>query len=80
MMHQLIPLLKGLRLSGIMETLELRNKEAIERKVSYVEFLTLLIQDEIERRNQARLATRLRKASFDPTKTSYRALISPLIQ
>ena len=36
MMHQLIPLLKGLRLSGIMETLELRNKEAIERKVSYV--------------------------------------------
>jgi len=38
MMHQLIPLLKSLRLSGIMETLELRNKEAIERKVSYIEF------------------------------------------
>jgi len=69
MMHQLIPLLKSLRLSGIMETLELRNKEAINRKISYIEFLTLLIQDEIERRNQARLATRLRRASFDPTKT-----------
>jgi len=69
MMHQLIPLLKSLRLSGIMETLELRNKEAIERKVSYVEFFTLLIQDEIERRNQTRLAARLRRASFDPTKT-----------
>ena len=68
-MHQLTPLLKSLRLSGIMETLEVRNKEAIERKISYIEFLTLLVQDEIERRNQARLATRLRRASFDPTKT-----------
>lgn len=52
-----------------METLEVRNKEAIERKISYIEFLTLLVQDETERRNQARLASRLRKASFDPTKT-----------
>lgn len=69
MMHQLTQLLKSLRLSGIMETLEVRNKEAIERKVTYIEFLTLLIQDEIERRNQARLATRLRRASFDPAKT-----------
>lgn len=68
-MHQLIPLLKSLRLSGIMETLEVRNKEAIERKISYIEFLTLLVQDETERRNQARLASRLRRASFDPTKT-----------
>ena len=68
-MHQLTPLLKSLRLSGIMETLEVRNKEAIERKISYVEFLTLLVQDEPERRNQARLAARLRRASFDPTKT-----------
>lgn len=69
MMHQLTQLLKSLRLSGIMETLEVRNKEAIERKVTYIEFLTLLMQDEIERRNQARLATRLRRASFDPAKT-----------
>lgn len=69
MMHQLTGLLKSLRLSGIMETLEVRNKEAIQRKISYIEFLTLLMQDEIERRNQVRLAIRLRKASFDPTKT-----------
>ena len=69
MIHQLTQLLKSLRLSGILETLEVRNKEAIKRKISYVEFLTLLMQDEIERRNQARLAARLRRASFNPTKT-----------
>lgn len=69
MMHQLTQLLKNLRLSGIMETLEVRNSEAIERKISYIEFLTLLLQDEIERRNQGRLQARLRRASFDPTKT-----------
>lgn len=68
-MDQLRQLLKSLRLSGMTETLELRNKEAIKRKISYVEFLTLLMQDEIERRNQARLAARLRRASFNPAKT-----------
>ena len=40
---QLIPKLKALRLSGVLETLEVRNKQAIEEKFG-IEFL----QEEIE--------------------------------
>ncbi len=38
-MPELSPLLKQLRLSGILETLPARNREAIEKKLSYTEFL-----------------------------------------
>jgi hypothetical protein len=40
-------LLRQLRLPGILETLEARNREALDRKLAYTDFLTLLIQDEI---------------------------------
>lgn len=50
--HQLTPQLKRLRLSGVLESLELRNQQAIQDKLSYVEFLARLIQDEVERRAQ----------------------------
>jgi hypothetical protein len=36
---QLVPKLKSLRLSGILETLEVRNQQAIDEKCTYVEFL-----------------------------------------
>lgn len=67
--HQLRPMLRTLRLSGILETLEVRNRQAVEQQASFVEFLTLLFQDEVERRAQAKLRLRLRRAAFDPTKT-----------
>ena len=51
-MPELAPLLKQLRLSGILETLPARNREAIENKLAYSEFLALLIQDEVARREQ----------------------------
>jgi DNA replication protein DnaC len=66
---QLLPRLKSLRLSGILETLELRNRQAIEEKSSYVEFLQRLLEDEIERRGQKQLALRLRRSGLDVTKT-----------
>lgn len=66
---QLQPKLKNLRLSGILETLEVRNKEAISEKCSYVEFLQRLLEDEIERRSQKQLSLRLRRSGLDPTKT-----------
>ena len=65
--HQLIPKLKSLRLSGILETLDVRNRQAIEEKLSHVEFLQRLLEDEVERRAQKQL--RLRRASFDRDKT-----------
>jgi hypothetical protein len=38
MTHQLIPFLKRLRLSGILETLEARNQQAIDGKWTYCVF------------------------------------------
>jgi len=67
--HQLTPMLRTLRLSGILETLEVRNRQAVEQQSSFVEFLTTLLQDEVERRAQSKLRLRLRRAAFDPTKT-----------
>ncbi|MDR5776762.1 MULTISPECIES: ATP-binding protein, partial [unclassified Caballeronia] len=54
--------LKQLRLSGILDTLEARNREAIDRKLAYTDFLTLLIQDEIARRDHRKLDARMRRA------------------
>lgn len=68
-MHQLTPQLKRLRLSGVLESLELRNQQAIQDKLSYVEFLARLIQDEVERRAQKQLQLRLRRAAFHSDKT-----------
>jgi DNA replication protein DnaC len=67
--HQLTPMLRTLRLSGILETLEVRNRQAVEQQSSFVEFLTTLLHDEVERRAQSKLRSRLRRAAFDPTKT-----------
>jgi hypothetical protein len=51
-MPQLLPLLKQLRLSGILDSLEMRNQQAVEKKLSYTDFLSLLIEDEVARREQ----------------------------
>lgn len=66
---ELVPLLKQLRLSGILDSLEARNRQAIEGKLAYTEFLSLLIHDEVARREQKKFTLRLRRASFRATKT-----------
>ena len=61
--------LKQLRLSGILDSLESRNRQALEAKLAYTEFLSLLIQDEVARREQKKFQMRLRRANFRATKT-----------
>lgn len=68
-MPELTPMLKQLRLSGIMDSIESRNRQAIEKKMSYMDFLATIITDEIARRNQRKLATALRRANFRNQKT-----------
>ena len=63
------PKLKQLRLSGILDTLEVRTRQAIEEQWSYIEFLSRLIEDEVERRAQKQLSLRLRRSSVNSTKT-----------
>lgn len=67
--HQLTPSLTQLRLSGILQTLEARNRQAMEGQWSYIEFLARLVEDEVERRAQKQLALRLRRAGVNSTKT-----------
>ena len=68
-MPELTPMLKQLRLSGILDSLETRNRQAIEEKMAYTDFLGLIVQDEIARRSQKRLALALRRANFRNQKT-----------
>jgi DNA replication protein DnaC len=66
---ELAPQLKLLRLSGILDSLEARNRQAIEGKLPYTEFLAMLIGDEVARRESKKFSTRLRRAQFRTTKT-----------
>ncbi|HPT99547.1 MAG TPA: IS21-like element helper ATPase IstB [Armatimonadota bacterium] len=66
--HPLLPKLKELRLGGMADSLEARAEETRTRQLSPVEFLALLLDDEIERRQQRRQAQREREAGFDPPK------------
>jgi DNA replication protein DnaC len=68
-MPELIPMLKELRLSGILDSLEQRNRQAIDQKLTYTDFLAMVIQDEVARRAQKKLALALRRASFRNHKT-----------
>jgi len=61
--------LKRLRLSGILHTLDDRVSYARKDSLSMLEFLELVLQDEIERRDQKGLALRLAKAGFDLDQT-----------
>jgi DNA replication protein DnaC len=68
-MPELTPMLKELRLSGVMDSLEQRNRQAIEEKLAYTDFLALILQDEVARRAQKKLALALRRANFRNHKT-----------
>jgi DNA replication protein DnaC len=61
--------LRRLRLSGILDTLEVRTQQAIAEHWSYAEFLSRLIQDEAERREHKALGLRLRRGQVNMTKT-----------
>ncbi len=66
---ELIGLLKKLRLSGVLQSLELRTRQAVDDNVSHPEFLVRLLQDEVERRDNKQLEQRLRRACFEHDKT-----------
>ena len=58
-----------LRLTGLATTLGVRLQEAVASRLSHAEFLTLVLQDELNIREQRRLASRSRAAGFREQKT-----------
>jgi DNA replication protein DnaC len=65
---ELVPVLKKLRLSGMLQTLDLRTKQAVDGEVTPSDFLFRICCDEVERREARQLEQRLRRASFESTK------------
>ena len=68
---QLVPTLKTLKLGGMQDTLPLRLDQAQQQRLGYLEFLELLLGDEIERRANRALASRLSKAHFEDSDKTF---------
>jgi DNA replication protein DnaC len=67
--HQFKEQLRILRLSGFLESFDLRLHQAQKDSLGYTEFFQLLVQDEIERREAKKLSLRLSRASFEEEKS-----------
>ena len=65
----LVSVLKKLRLSGVLLTLPLRIRQAVEENLDHQEFLYRLLHDETERRDGKQLDLRLGRANFEHQKT-----------
>lgn len=67
--NSLKPVLKRLRLSGVLHTLIDRCSYANKAKLSHQDFLELVLQDEIDRRDHVGLKLRLSNAKFEEEQT-----------
>jgi DNA replication protein DnaC len=67
--HQLETTLRTLKLSGMLDTLEARLAQARAGELGHLEFLQVLCEDEINRRDAAALVRRVRHARFEQTVT-----------
>lgn len=67
--HHLEATLRKLKLSGMLETLDARLGQARAGELGHLEFLQVLCEDEISRREAASLLRRVRQARFEETVT-----------
>jgi len=63
------PLLQRLKLTGILESLDQRFKQAAKEKWDYAQFLLTLLDDEAQRRDHKKMTKMMSKSSLDPAKT-----------
>ena len=64
MNQPLLTTLRQLRLSGLGKSIEVRLQEAASNRLTHLEFLELILQDELSVRHQRQLDQRLRLAEF----------------
>lgn len=67
--HHLQSKLKALKLGGMLLTLESRLTQAQKEPLGFVDFLEMLLEDEIQRRANKSLAIRIQRARFHDVKT-----------
>ena len=63
--HQLENKMRSLRLNGMLDTLNLRLSQAQKDGIGFIQFLELLLEDEVQHRANKRLASRITKAHFE---------------
>lgn len=68
-MQEIINKLKKFKLSGMVKSLESRNQYAIENQLSYLDFLSLLLEDEECNRQSNSIKKRYSKSRLDSSKT-----------
>lgn len=68
-MPEIVPLLKQLKLTSCIENLSKYNKEAIANKLTYPDFLALLLQDEILKKEQRRFTINMKHSRIRADKT-----------
>jgi DNA replication protein DnaC len=69
MTDRLITALKQLRLSGLLQSLDVRLQEAAGNSLNHAEFLELILQDELAVRSDRLVERRVKAASFRELKT-----------
>ena len=69
MKSTLLHMLKELRLSGLMNSLEVRLQESTSNRLTHAEFLELILQDEMSVRDDRQIERRTRSACFRDQKT-----------
>ncbi len=69
MRDSLLMSLKQLRLSGLADSLEIRLQEATGNKLSYEQFLELILQDEVLIRQERQIKRRVKSAGFRDMKS-----------
>jgi DNA replication protein DnaC len=67
--YSLTECLKRLRLSGMLESYDIRLSQARENALSHNEWLEILLQDEVQRRDNSAFIARVRGAKFEQEKT-----------
>jgi DNA replication protein DnaC len=68
-MPEINTIIKQLRLSHIIDHLPQRNRESIEKKLAYPEFLALVLQDEMLGRDNKKLLARIKRANIRSDKS-----------
>ena len=63
-LHQLENKMRMIKLSGMVETLNMRLDQAQKEGLAFTQFLEILLEDEVQHRANKRLATLLSRARF----------------
>ena len=67
-LHQLENKMRMIKLSGMVETLNMRLDQAQKEGLAFTQFLEILLEDEVQHRANKRLATRIIRARFEEEK------------